>query len=109
MPRDLQHERTASPTQITESPKSDATEKSDSPDSTRWSEEEASNDRQKNFVIVPEDQQNKATGRLHPYTRPLTVSDVDSCLALENSAFKNPEERATREKVRTSLCFETDT
>ena len=36
---------------------------------------------------------------LHPYTRPLTVSDLDSCVALENAAFENPQERCSPEKV----------
>jgi hypothetical protein len=51
-------------------------------------------------VIVPQDQQSKAPTHLHPYTRPLTISDLESVVALENVAFSNPEERATREKVR---------
>lgn len=35
---------------------------------------------------------------LHPYTRPLTVSDLDSCIALENAAF-NENERCSPDKV----------
>jgi len=35
---------------------------------------------------------------LHPYTRPLTISDLDSCIALENAAF-NENERCSPEKV----------
>ncbi|OBT57345.1 hypothetical protein VE04_02522 [Pseudogymnoascus sp. 24MN13] len=34
---------------------------------------------------------------LHPYTRPLTVSDLDSCIALENAAF-NENERCSPDK-----------
>lgn len=100
MPRDLEAERTASPAQITESPNSVATEQSDSPNIS--DEGSPSVDRQRQFVIIPEDQQVMATGggRIHPYTRPLTIYDIDSCVALENAAFKNPAERATREKVR---------
>jgi hypothetical protein len=73
------------------------TERSESPNQ----EEEASptTERQKQFVIIPEDQYVKPPANLHPYTRPLTISDVDSCVALEDAAFANPEERATREKV----------
>jgi hypothetical protein len=99
MPRDLEHERTASPAQITESPNSVGTERSDSPN--RSEEGSPSAERQRQFVIVPEDQQVQTvfSSRLHPYTRPLTIFDIDSCVALENAAFKNPEERATREKV----------
>jgi hypothetical protein len=55
------------------------------------------------FVIIPEDQQLPQRGvggsNLHPYMRPLTISDVESAVAVENAAFTNPEERATREKV----------
>ena len=35
---------------------------------------------------------------LHPYTQTLTLSDVESCVILEEAAFP-PQERATREKV----------
>lgn len=35
---------------------------------------------------------------LHPYTRPLTVSDLDSCIALENAAFAE-NERCSPDKV----------
>jgi hypothetical protein len=34
-----------------------------------------------------------------PNIRPLTVSDLGSCVALENAAFPNPEHRASPEKV----------
>lgn len=55
------------------------------------------------FVIIPDDQQlphrGGAGSNLHPYVRPLTISDVESVVAVENAAFTNPEERATREKV----------
>lgn len=37
-----------------------------------------------------------------PNIRPLTISDLDSCIALENAAFPDPEHRATPEKVRAS-------
>jgi hypothetical protein len=35
---------------------------------------------------------------LHPYVQTLTVADLESCVALENSAFP-PEERCSPEKV----------
>lgn len=35
---------------------------------------------------------------LHPYTRPLTISDLDSCIALENAAF-DESERCSPDKV----------
>lgn len=104
MQRDLEQEKPAPPVPFTESPNSVTTERSESP-SSQSQEESASpsTDRQLQqrgqFVIVPESQQVKAPTNLHPYTRPLTISDLDSCVALENAAFTNPEERATREKV----------
>lgn len=61
---------------------------------------------QRGFVIIPEDQRSKnfhmysnSHRDLNPYTRPLTVSDLESVLALENVAFEDPNERASREKV----------
>ncbi|KAK4450685.1 hypothetical protein QBC34DRAFT_62646 [Podospora aff. communis PSN243] len=43
-----------------------------------------------------------------PNTRPLTVSDLESVVALENAAFPNPEHRASREKLeyRLTTCPE---
>lgn len=35
-----------------------------------------------------------------PNIRPLTASDLDSVVALENAAFHNPEFRASKEKVQ---------
>ncbi|OBT75396.1 hypothetical protein VF21_05680 [Pseudogymnoascus sp. 05NY08] len=44
---------------------------------------------------------------LHPYTRPLTVSDLDSCIALENAAFKENERCSPDKfKYRLSKCGE---
>lgn len=34
-----------------------------------------------------------------PLVQPLTSSSVESCVALEDAAFPNPDHRATREKV----------
>lgn len=62
------------------------------------------------YFIVPQEEQRLYTfpgagptsnkrNILHPYTRPLTISDLESVVALENAAFPNPEARATREKV----------
>lgn len=41
-----------------------------------------------------------------PNTRPLTISDLESVVALENAAFSDPEHRATPEKAcrALSLC-----
>ncbi|KAH8804980.1 acyl-CoA N-acyltransferase [Xylogone sp. PMI_703] len=57
-----------------------------------------------NFILI----QPKGPPRLHPYTRPLTISDIDSVVALENAAFTDPNERATREKFeyRLTKCGE---
>lgn len=44
---------------------------------------------------------------LNPYTRPLTISDLDSCIALENAAFEDPGERCSPEKVCCNFPFST--
>lgn len=99
MPRDLELERkkdNVSPIALTESPNRMS---SSSPTTPTKPSESAPG---QNFVIIPPDQQvlDKAPDNLHPYTRPLTISDLESCVALENAAFTDPNERASREKVR---------
>ncbi|OTA97291.1 hypothetical protein M434DRAFT_295243 [Hypoxylon sp. CO27-5] len=44
----------------------------------------------------------------HPNVRPLSISDLESCVVLENAAFENPEHRCSREKFeyRLSTCPE---
>ncbi|XXG99192.1 hypothetical protein Hte_005527 [Hypoxylon texense] len=39
----------------------------------------------------------------HPNVQPLTISDLESCVALENAAFPDPEHRCTREKFEYRL------
>ena len=96
MPRDLEAEKPSPPpVTLTESPNSVGTERSDSPHDA----EESPTSNRGRFVITPEDQKNPAPTTLHPYTRPLTISDLDSVVALENASFPNPEERASKEKV----------
>ncbi|KAH8592898.1 hypothetical protein B0O99DRAFT_516550 [Bisporella sp. PMI_857] len=96
MPRDLEGEKpsvvplTESPNRLSQSP-------------TR------PGDSEQNFVILPYDEQKtNQKPNLNPYTRPLTVSDIDSVEALENAAFSDPRDRATREKLlyRLSKCGE---
>lgn len=41
----------------------------------------------------------KSLTNLYPSTRLLTISDLESCVALEDAAFESPQERCTREKV----------
>ncbi|KAI1369655.1 hypothetical protein F5Y08DRAFT_99879 [Xylaria arbuscula] len=43
-----------------------------------------------------------------PLVRPLTISDLDSCVALENAAFSNPAHRCSRDKFiyRLTACPE---
>lgn len=100
MPRDLEAEKPEPPITLTESP-SNVVDVPNKPE-----EPEVNNQRE--FVIFPhqdeergrqENQYNRRSQNLYPYTRPLTVSDVDSVVALENAAFPDPNERATREKV----------
>ncbi|KFY14158.1 hypothetical protein V492_02818 [Pseudogymnoascus sp. VKM F-4246] len=68
------------------------------------------------FVIINDGdagQQGEGEGQartlrsLHPYTRPLTISDLDSCIALENAAF-DENERCSPDKFkyRLSKCGE---
>ncbi len=94
----LDEQHRVSPAPLTESPDSVRTERSESSSQ----QEESPTAERRQFIIIPEEHQRKAPPsnlNLHPYTRPLTISDLDSCLALENAAFTNPEERATREKA----------
>lgn len=94
MPRDLGLEE--KPASILESP--DSTEDSDQPEGG-------------NFVLL-RNNQDQAAGEdsfqepfnLHPYTRPLTISDLESCVALEEAAFVQ-EERCSREKVSLNDIF----
>lgn len=37
--------------------------------------------------------------RFVPFIRPLTTSDLEACVALENAAFPHPEHRASRDKA----------
>jgi hypothetical protein len=105
MPRDIEHDKPAPApvVPLTESP--GKVPGHESPDPTKEdSQDKPSAEPPKEFVIIPQDQQYKGPINLHPYTRPLTISDLESVVALENAAFPNPEERATREKV--CLCCE---
>lgn len=107
MPSEDERSAAPPPPLLTESPNSVATERTDSPEQQEEEEESSSSSpssadsSSRQFTIVPKSQQSKASpsSTLHPYTRPLTISDLDSCVALENAAFTNPEERATREKA----------
>jgi hypothetical protein len=112
MPRDIEHDKpapvvplTESPGKVPESPNPNKAESKDTPPTER--------EPQKEFVIIAQDQEYKGPTnlqpkKLHPYTRPLTISDLDSVVALENAAFPNPDERATREKVCLKLSKEDD-
>ncbi|KFY92294.1 hypothetical protein V500_04224 [Pseudogymnoascus sp. VKM F-4518 (FW-2643)] len=74
-----------------------------------------SDDANGRFVIINnadegqhgDDGQTRTLRSLHPYTRPLTVSDLDSCIALENAAF-DENERCSPDKFkyRLSKCGE---
>ena len=97
MPRDLEGEKPLPVVpMITESPN----RMPDSP--IELSNDSPATPGSRGFVVVPKTQQYKPTN-LHPYTRPLTVSDIDAVVALENSAFPDPNERATREKVSQTI------
>lgn len=47
---------------------------------------------------------NKVLSDLHPYVQTLSVSNLDSCVALENATFAE-EERCSREKVNRQHLF----
>jgi hypothetical protein len=94
MPRDLAPEKAAPAVPLTESP-GKLSSFLDSSGSTDVTLQEP----QREFVIIPQENQNKSPTKLHPYTRPLTISDIESVVGLENAAFSDPSERATREKV----------
>ena len=95
MPRDLEEEKPAPAVPLTESPNR-LTESLNKPEEIEPIE---ATEYQRSFTIVPKDQQYTGPTNLHPYTRPLTISDLESVVALENAAFPDPNERATREKV----------
>ncbi|KAG0649432.1 Arylalkylamine N-acetyltransferase [Hyphodiscus hymeniophilus] len=103
MPRDLDPEKSA-PVALTESPGKVPS----SPDPSKPKDKDSSPQPQKEFIIIPHDQQYSDPTNLHPYTRPLTISDLDSVVALENASFEDPSERATREKFiyRLNKCNE---
>ncbi|EDN96423.1 hypothetical protein SS1G_01349 [Sclerotinia sclerotiorum 1980 UF-70] len=79
---------------------------SESPNPVTPRQFEDQQEAQRSFVLIPEHQQIKdfemysnSHRDIHPYTRPLTISDLESVLTLENTAFTDPNERASREKV----------
>ncbi|KAK3292309.1 uncharacterized protein B0H64DRAFT_226502 [Chaetomium fimeti] len=47
-------------------------------------------------------------GAFAPNIRPLTINDLEACIALENAAFPNPEHRASPQKIayRLTVCPE---
>lgn len=53
---------------------------------------------QQGTMFAAQAQKNAKRDDIHPYTQTLTLSDVESCVILEEAAFP-PQERATREKV----------
>jgi len=95
MPRDPEQEERPAPL-LTESPNSVDQQPS------------MEMEQRRDFVMIPKSQQSKGPSNLHPYMRPLTISDLDSCVALENAAFPVEQERCTREKFiyRLSRCGE---
>lgn len=51
-------------------------------------------------------QRNEKRDELHPYTQTLSMSDLESCVRVEEEAFP-PHERATREKVSSHILLYT--
>ena len=52
-------------------------------------------------AIAALSQRNEKRDELHPYTQSLTLSDLESCVRVEEQTFP-PQERCTREKVSLS-------
>jgi hypothetical protein len=78
---------------------------SESPHSTEASEEQQNNGQ---FIMLVDHQvqasrRPDSIGKLHPYTCLLTISDLESCVALENAAFPLEQERASRDKVSKTI------
>jgi hypothetical protein len=77
----------------------------ESPDKAHPAEDSPTTEPSNRFVVVGKGQdssneppESRTIRALHPYTRPLTISDLESCIALENAAF-DEHERCTPEKV----------
>jgi hypothetical protein len=78
---------------------------SESPHPTEGSEEQQISGQ---FIMFTDNQERASRhsisiGKLHPYTRLLTISDLESCVALENAAFPIEQERASRDKVSKTI------
>jgi hypothetical protein len=78
---------------------------SESPHSTEGSEEQQTNGQ---FIMLTghwlqASRRPDSIGKLHPYTCLLTISDLESCVALENAAFPIEQERASRDKVSKTI------
>lgn len=63
-----------------------------------YSYEESMSKQDEDRMIATLSQRNKRLDELHPYTQMLSLSNIESCVVLENAAFP-PNERASREKV----------
>lgn len=63
-----------------------------------YSYEERMSERDEDKMVAVLSQRVKQLDELFPYTQTLSVSNIESCVVLENAAFP-PEERASREKV----------
>ena len=53
-------------------------------------------------------ERNEKRDELHPYVQSLKLSDVESCVRLEEETFP-PQERCSREKVSSSCSFSSPT
>lgn len=63
-----------------------------------YSYEQKTSEQDENKMIATLKERSKTLDDLHPYTQTLSLSDIESCVILENAAFP-PQERASREKV----------
>lgn len=90
MPRELGSSKV--PVQLTESPNpaEESEQRQASPSEGRWIRQLSGFGRSGT----------RDPNALHTFVRPLTISDLEACVTLENAAFENPQERCSREKVR---------
>lgn len=103
MPQDLEQQK---PVQLTESPNSTPQlEQLNSPLPGKAAQNQTHQARRRSRA---QSGQAKNLYNLHPYIRPLTISDLEACVALENAAFDEERERCSREKFeyRLTRCGE---
>ncbi|KAK3940625.1 polyamine acetyltransferase [Diplogelasinospora grovesii] len=99
----------AGPSSVRETADSNAVDESDDVDSDFVTLQKTLSKKRRAAKDSPESRRQKAFPfPFAPNTRPLTISDCNSCVALETAAFPHPEHRASPEKFeyRLTICPE---